>query len=65
MAVSCATGELILRACVTDDIAVGAVSIPHGFPDANVNRLVSATVLVDAISGMPLQAGTPVSIRPA
>ena len=58
------TGSLTLRVRTTEDIAPGAVSVPHGFPQASVSRLVSATDGVDAVSGMPLQGGVPVSVRP-
>jgi anaerobic selenocysteine-containing dehydrogenase len=61
--VTTTTGSLTLRARVTEDIAPGAVSVPHGFVDASVSRLVSATYRVDPVSGMPLQGGVPVTVR--
>jgi anaerobic selenocysteine-containing dehydrogenase len=59
------SGELLLRARVTDDIARGAVSVPHGYRDANVELLLSCGDGVDPISGMPRQAGVAVAIEPA
>ena len=54
------------RECALCDLGgSSARSIPRGFPDGNVNGTVSAIDLIDEISGMPLQAGTPVSIHPA
>ncbi len=60
-----AHGELVVRANVTEDIARGAVSIPHGHREVELNVLTSTHVDVDAISGMPLQGGVPISVRPA
>jgi anaerobic selenocysteine-containing dehydrogenase len=60
-----ATGQMTLRASVTDDIAPGAVSIPHGFDRANVNLLTSSTVGVDPFSGMPLLCGVELTVEPA
>jgi anaerobic selenocysteine-containing dehydrogenase len=61
--VTSSTGQLTLRARVTEDISRGAVSIPHGYSDANVNVLTSATDRVDPISGMPLQGGVAVAVH--
>ncbi len=59
-----AHGEVTVRAVVTADIARGAVSIPHGHRDVPVNRLTSTSVGVDPISGMILQSGVPIAVRP-
>jgi anaerobic selenocysteine-containing dehydrogenase len=54
-------GSLVLTARVTDTVAVGTVSIPHGWGRANVNTLVSATDL-DPLTGMPVLSGTAVRV---
>ncbi len=59
-----ATGSLRLPARVTDSVAAGTVSVPHGWIEFNVNRLVSSEDL-DPLTGMPVMAGTAVAIRPA
>ena len=56
-------GVLRVRAVVTDTIARGAVSVPHGWGNTNVNRLMSAREL-DSLTGMPRLSGTPVTLRP-
>lgn len=61
--VTSATGSLRLRAHVTDATRVGAASIPHGWPECNVNRLISGHDL-DPLTGMPRQSGTPIEVRP-
>jgi anaerobic selenocysteine-containing dehydrogenase len=58
-----AAGALRVRATVTEAIARGAVSVPHGWGDTNVNQLVSSTELLDPLTGMPRLSGTPVTIR--
>jgi anaerobic selenocysteine-containing dehydrogenase len=62
--VSSSVGSLRIRARLTDATTAGSVSIPHGWADCNVNVLVSSQVL-DPLTGMPRQSGTPVSIRKA
>jgi hypothetical protein len=42
----------------------GAVSVPHGHPDANVNVLTSH-LHADPITGMAHYSGVPVSVHPA
>jgi anaerobic selenocysteine-containing dehydrogenase len=60
-----ATGELTGRAKVDASIRRGAVSIPHGHPQAaNVNRLTSSDD-IDLITGMAHYSGIPVSVHPA
>jgi anaerobic selenocysteine-containing dehydrogenase len=56
-------GALRLVARVTDGVAVGTVSIPHGWGQANVNTLVSSTDL-DPLTGMPVSSGTAVRVSP-
>jgi anaerobic selenocysteine-containing dehydrogenase len=58
------SGTLQLRAVVTDAIARGSVSVPHGWGDTNVNRMISSREL-DPLTGMPRLSGTPVTIRPS
>jgi anaerobic selenocysteine-containing dehydrogenase len=57
-----ATGSLRLRAKVTDGIAKGTVSVPHGWGQTNVNVLVDSDDL-DPLTGMPVLSGTAVEIR--
>jgi len=61
--VSSETGRLRLAARVTDSIHPGAVSISHGWSDANVNLLISSRDL-DPLTGMPRSSGTAVSLQP-
>ncbi len=58
-----AYGELEVQASVTDSMARGSVSIPHGWREANPNRVLSADDL-DPGTGMPRLSGTPVTISP-
>jgi anaerobic selenocysteine-containing dehydrogenase len=60
--VSTPAGRLQLRARVTDTIAVGTVSIPHGWGTTNVNTLISSADL-DPLTGMPVLSGTAVEVR--
>ncbi|CAN0372447.1 unnamed protein product, partial [Phaeothamnion confervicola] len=55
-----AQGSLRTSLRVTDAIAAGAVSVPHGHTSCNVNSILSAHKSVDAISGMPLLSGVAV-----
>ena len=61
--VSSATGSLTVAARLTESLRPGAVSIVHGSPDHNVNRLISSRDL-DPLTGMPRMSGTAVSLRP-
>ncbi len=58
-----AYGEIRLEASVTDAIARGSVSIPHGWREANPNRILSADD-IDPGTGMPRLSGTPVTVVP-
>ena len=58
-------GELYATAVLAEDVRQGAVSIPHGFGQTNVNRLTSSTSQVDPLTGMVLLSGVPVSLTPA
>lgn len=63
--VSSAAGTVRLHARVTDGVAIGTVSIAHGWGgDANVNLLVSSED-IDPITGMPAMSGTAVRVRVA
>ena len=58
-------GGASIRAAVrvTTDIVLGAVSIPHGLADQNVNELTSARRGdVDPLTGMITQSGFPVTL---
>lgn len=62
--VTSATGSLTLPARIAPGLTSGALSITHGFADANVNRLISSRDL-DPLTGMPRMSGTAVTIRRA
>jgi anaerobic selenocysteine-containing dehydrogenase len=54
-------GSVTGIACLTTDIRPGAVSVPHGYAAANVNRLTDHAD-VDPLTGMTRYSGLPVSI---
>ncbi len=58
-------GELVGPARVSEEIAPGAVSIPHGWADPNVCSLTTAASDVDPLTGMVWQSGVPVELHPA
>jgi anaerobic selenocysteine-containing dehydrogenase len=60
--VTSAAGTLVTRAVVSEATSRGAASLAHGWPEVNVNLLVSSTLL-DPTTGMPHQSGTAVSVR--
>jgi anaerobic selenocysteine-containing dehydrogenase len=62
--VTSATGRITVPARTTASIRRGAVSIGHGWADANVNRLISSRDL-DPLTGMPRMSGTAVTLRRA
>jgi anaerobic selenocysteine-containing dehydrogenase len=57
-------GELVATARVDPGMRRGAVSVPHGYSDANVNRLTSH-LEADPLTGMARYSGIPVSVHPA
>jgi anaerobic selenocysteine-containing dehydrogenase len=57
-------GELSGVAKVNPSIRRGAVSVPHGHADANVNLLTSKDD-IDLVTGMTRYSGVPVSLHPA
>jgi anaerobic selenocysteine-containing dehydrogenase len=59
-----AKGELTGLAKIDDAIRRGAVSIPHGHHEANVNRLTNKDD-IDVVTGMVRYSGIPVSLHPA
>jgi anaerobic selenocysteine-containing dehydrogenase len=61
--VSTAHGSCTAVVEVTDAIRAGVVSLPHGFDDANVNRLIPTTS-ADPLSGMTIVSGLPVAVEP-
>ncbi len=62
--VTSATGSLVGVAEVTERIRAGAVSVTHGFAEANVSRLTSGTLGVDPLTGMVQQCGIALRLRP-
>ena len=64
MTVRSANGELTGIAKVHEAIRRGAVSIPHGHHEANVNRLTNKDD-IDVVTGMVRYSGIPVSLHPA
>ncbi|CAJ1495296.1 molybdopterin-dependent oxidoreductase [[Mycobacterium] burgundiense] len=54
-------GELLIPVEVTDGIRPGVVSIPHGWAEANVNRLNDGSVL-DPLSSTSVLNGIPVEV---
>lgn len=54
-------GRVFVTARVTDAITSGCVSLPHGYAETNVNRLISSADL-DSLSGMPRLSGTIVEV---
>jgi anaerobic selenocysteine-containing dehydrogenase len=63
--VTSATGSIVATAVVNDDIRRGAVSVPHGFADANVGVLTTTPTDIDPLTGMVLLVGVPVKVEPA
>jgi anaerobic selenocysteine-containing dehydrogenase len=59
-----ASGELTGIARVDRGMRHGAVSVPHGHPDANVNVLTSH-LQADPVTGMARYSGVPVSVHRA
>ncbi len=59
-----ANGELTGIAKVDDSIRRGAVSIPHGHHEANVNHLTNKDD-IDVVTGMVRYSGIAVSLHPA
>ena len=57
-------GELAATARVDPGMRRGVVSVPHGYADANVNRLTSH-LQADPLTGMARYSGIPVSVHPA
>jgi predicted molibdopterin-dependent oxidoreductase YjgC len=55
-------GELTGIAKVDASIRRGAVSVPHGHADANVNLLTSKED-IDPVTGMTRYSGVPVSLH--
>jgi anaerobic selenocysteine-containing dehydrogenase len=62
--VSTARGDCRAVVEVTDAIRAGVVSLPHGFGEANVNR-VTSTADADPLSGMTIVSGLAVDVARA
>lgn len=60
--VSSAFGSMMAVAHLDPDIRPGAVSLPHGFADFNVNLLTTSADRVDTLTGMPTFSGVPVTL---
>jgi anaerobic selenocysteine-containing dehydrogenase len=56
-------GELTGTARVDPGVRRGAVSVPHGYQDANVNQLTSH-LQADPLTGMARYSGIPVTVHP-
>jgi anaerobic selenocysteine-containing dehydrogenase len=56
------TGSVTVPARLAPSMRPGAVSINHGWAEANVNRLISSRA-VDPLTGMPRMSGTAVTLR--
>jgi anaerobic selenocysteine-containing dehydrogenase len=63
--VTSATGTVTGLARFDADLRPGAVSVPHGWGESNVNYLISSRDHIEPLTGMPLSSGTAVSITPA
>jgi predicted molibdopterin-dependent oxidoreductase YjgC len=59
-----ANGELTGVAKLDPTIRRGAVSVPHGHVEANVNVLTNKND-IDMVTGMVRYSGVPVSVHPA
>jgi anaerobic selenocysteine-containing dehydrogenase len=59
-----ARGELVGIAKVDDSMRAGAVSVPHGHQNANVNELTCKDE-IDRPTGMARYSGVPVTLHPA
>ncbi|NIS34828.1 MAG: molybdopterin-dependent oxidoreductase, partial [Actinobacteria bacterium] len=60
-----AHGSLTGVATVTETIRTGAVSVPHGFGEPNIGRILSSEVGVDPLSGMVRLGAVSVIVEPA
>jgi anaerobic selenocysteine-containing dehydrogenase len=55
-------GTISIRACVTEDILPGVVSVPHGWEEPNINMLTQYSP-VDPATGYPLMKSMLCRIR--
>lgn len=61
-----AGGALTMKAMPVADVAPGLVVVPHGLPNANVNRLIpSSPDRLEPLSGQHWMTGIPVYVTPA
>jgi formate dehydrogenase len=61
-----ATGALEVAVAVSDEMAPGAVALPHGLPGANANRLTAAgAAALEPLAGMSHLNGVPVEVQRA
>ncbi len=61
VAIASESGTLTLPVHITESVPPGAVSVQHGWPDANVNTIIDRHDL-DPYTGMARLSGTPVTI---
>ena len=63
--VSSSFGSVTAVVRLDPDIRRGAVSLPHGFADFNVNLLTTSAEGVDALTGMPTFTGVSITVTKA
>lgn len=63
VALTTASGRLEGRAALRGSIRRGAVTLPHGYDDVNVDDLTSSVEL-DLLTGMPVYSAIPVEVAP-
>jgi anaerobic selenocysteine-containing dehydrogenase len=61
--VSSRTGSADGQIRLDPSLRPGTVHIPHGWTTPGVSNLISATIDVDLLTGMPCQSGVPVTVR--
>lgn len=61
LSVTSASGSLSIALAISDTVSRGCICIPHGWPDFNVNVLVSVEH-VDQLAGTAVLSGLPVTV---
>jgi anaerobic selenocysteine-containing dehydrogenase len=56
-------GSLTLPVRIDPTMRRGAVAVPHGFLDANVNWITDDTDMLDPITGMPRFSTIPITVE--
>jgi anaerobic selenocysteine-containing dehydrogenase len=62
--ISSRAGKADGRVRLDPSLRPGTVHIPHGWDRPGVSHLISASADVDSLTGMPLQSGVAVTVRP-